>query len=139
MKRFLAASALLLVTLTASVTAFAGKEEREFMKNEVAPAVKEAETKLKASCGCATKINVSDTLKSVDDMRQGRNIAKAVTEGAEGYCTDAESKKAICQMKTLDIVKGKDTAFAFKAGKGTATTDGSSYVSWDMMTRELDK
>jgi hypothetical protein len=139
MKRFLAASALLLVTVTASVTAFAGKEEREFMKNEVAPAVKEAETKLKAACGCALKINVSDTLKSTDDMRQARNIANGVTEGAPGYCTDAESKKAICQMKTLDIVKGKDTAFTFKGGKGTAVTDGSSYVSWDMMTRELDK
>ncbi|HEU4733590.1 MAG TPA: hypothetical protein VFT22_37105 [Kofleriaceae bacterium] len=127
------------VLMLASLTAFAGKTERDYMTNEVQPAVKAAEAKFKAACGCALKINVSDTLKSTDDMAQARNISNAITEGAPGYCNDAASKKAICQMKTLDIVKGKVTGFAFKAGKGTCTTDGSSYVSWEMMTQELDK
>jgi hypothetical protein len=122
-----------------SLSAFAGKTERDYMTNTVQPAVKAAEGKLKAACGCALKINVSDSLKSTDDMAQARNISNAIADGAPGYCTDDASKKAICQMKTLDVVKGKETAFAFKGGKGTCTTDGQSYVSWEMMTRELDK
>ncbi|HWU91508.1 MAG TPA: hypothetical protein VN253_29775 [Kofleriaceae bacterium] len=139
MKRSLAASALLLITLTASLTAFAGKEEREYAKNELTPAVKAAETKFKEACGCALKINISDTLKSVDDMRQAKYISAAITDGAPGYCNDAESKKAMCVLKTLDIVKSGETKFTFKGGKGTAATDGNSYVSWDMITREIDK
>jgi hypothetical protein len=135
MKSVLIGTALMLVSLTA----FAGKTERDYMTNEVQPAVKAAEGKFKAACGCALKINVSDSLKSTDDMAQARNISNAITEGAPGYCSDDASKKAICQMKTLDIVKGKETAFTFKAGKGTCTTEGQSYVSWDMITRELDK
>jgi hypothetical protein len=139
MKRSLAVSALLLVSITASLTAFAGKEEREFMKNEVQPAVKKATDAYKASCGCALAITVSDTLKSTDDMRQARNIANGITDSVGGYCNDADSKKAMCAMKSLDIVKGADTKFSFKGGKGTAITDGQSYVSFDMMTREIDK
>jgi len=135
MKTVLIGTALMLFSLNA----FAGKTERDYMSGTVQPAVKEAEAKFKASCGCALKITVSDTLKSTDDMAQARNISNAITEGAPGYCNDDASKKAICQMKTLEVVKGKDTAFSFKAGKGTCVTDGQSYVSWDMMTRELDK
>jgi hypothetical protein len=138
MKRVLSTTAGVAMMLF-SLSAFAGKAEREYMANEVVPAVKAAETKFKAACGCALKIAVADSLKSTDDLAQARNIANSVTEGAPGYCTDDASKKAMCQLKTLDVVKGKDTAFAFKAGKGTCTTDGQSYVSWDMITRELDK
>jgi hypothetical protein len=135
MKSVLIGTALMLVSLTA----FAGKTERDYLTTEVQPAVKAAESKFKAACGCALKINVSDSLKSTDDMSQARHISNAIAEGAPGYCTDDASKKAVCQLKTLDIVKGKETAFAFRAGKGTCTTDGQSYVSWDMITRELDK
>jgi len=135
MKSVLIGTALMLVSLTA----FAGKTERDYMTNTVKPAVAAAEGKFKEACGCALKISVSDTLKSTDDMAQARNISNSIAEGAPGYCNDAESKKAICQMKTLEVVKGKDTTFAFKGGKGTCTTDGQSYVSWDMITRELDK
>lgn len=135
MKSVLIGTALMLVSLTA----FAGKAERDYMTNTVKPAVKEAEAKVKSACGCALTISVSDTLKSTDDMAQARNISNSIAEGAPGYCNDDASKKAICQMKTLEVVKGKDTAFAFKGSKGTCTTDGQSYVSWDMITRELDK
>jgi hypothetical protein len=135
MKRVLVATTALLF----SITAFAGKTEREYMKNEVAPAVKAAETKFKEACGCALKINVSDTLKSTDEMAQAKNTSESITEGAPKYCTDADSKKAMCVLKSIDIVKAKESAFTFKGGKGTVTTDGQSYVSWDMITREIDK
>jgi hypothetical protein len=135
MKRALIAVGLTVV----SFNAFAGKAEREYMKDSVQPAIKEAETKFKAACGCALKITATDSLKSQDDMAQAKNTANSVAENAEKYCTDDASKKAVCQMKSIDVVKGKETAFTFKAGKGTCTTDGNSYVHWDMITRELDK
>ncbi len=135
MKRVLVATTALLF----SITAFAGKTEREYLKNEVQPAVKAAEGKFKAACGCALKINVSDSLKTTDEMAQAKHVSESITEGAAGYCTDDASKKAICQMKTLDIAKEAETKFTFKGGKGLAATDGGSYVSWDMITRELDK
>ncbi len=122
-----------------SLSAFAGKAEREYKKGTLDPAVKAAETAYKESCGCALKITVAASLKSEDDMRQAKYISESITEGAKAYCTDAESKKAVCQMKTLDISKGDDTSYSFKSGKGSAVTDGQSYPSWDMMTRELDK
>lgn len=138
MKKVLIAAALSVVSMV-SVDAFAGKAERDFMTNEVQPAVKAAEAKLKSACGCGTKFVVSDTLKTRDDLAQARNIANAVAEGAGSYCTDDASKKAVCQLKTIEVVKGKDTAFKWNAGKGTCVTDGQSYVSWDMITREIDK
>ncbi len=135
MKKVLIATSALLFSLTA----FAGKTEREYMKNEVQPAVKAAEAKFKEACGCALKINVSDTLKSTDEMAQAKNTSESITEGAPKYCTDADSKKAMCVLKSIDITKGTETAFHFKGGKGSVTTEGQSYVSWDMITREIDK
>jgi hypothetical protein len=122
-----------------SLTAFAGKAEREYAKNTMTPAVKAAEAAYKSSCGCALKITVAASIKSEEDMRQAKNISESVAEGVKGYCTDDDSKKAVCQMKSLEISKATDTAFTFKAGKGTAATDGQSYVSWDMISREIDK
>lgn len=135
MKGFLIAAVLML----ASLTAFAGKEEREFMKTEVVPAVKKAESTFKSACGCALKISVNPNLVSTDDMRQARNVASSITDGAPQHCTDDASKKAMCKMRSLEIAKAKDSTFTFKGGKGTATTDGQSYVGWDMITQEVDK
>ena len=130
----------LIGTLTVSSTAFAGKEERDYMKNEVMPAVKDAEAKFKSSCGCALSITVDETtVKSKDDMYSVKHIAGYVADGVGSYCTDAASKKAVCQMKSLLLAKAKEATFTFKGGKGTATTDGQSSCSWEMMTRELDK
>jgi len=135
MKHLLIATAIML----ASMSAFAGKEEREVMKTEVVPAVKKAEATFKKSCGCALKISVKDNLKSIDELRQARNVSNAVDEGAPKHCNDDDSKKAMCALKTLDITKGAETGFAFKGGKGVATTEGQSYVTWDMIAREVDK
>ncbi len=135
MKRLFVTASLFL-----SITALAGKAEREYMKSDVEPAVKDAETKFKAACGCALKITVTEsTTKNNDDLYQVKHVAESVASGPAAYCNDAASKKAVCQMKTLQIVRGTATTFTFKAGVGTATHDGQSYTGWDMMTQELDK
>ena len=137
MKRVLVASGFLMLL---SVSAFAGKEERDYATGTMNPAVAKAEATYKSSCGCPLKITIDDkTIKSKDDMSSARYIAESVTEGAPGYCTDAASKKAVCQMKTLVIGKAKEATFSFKGGTGTATTDGQGNTTWEMMTRELDK
>lgn len=128
------------LSLFVSMTALAGKAEREYIKSDVTPAITAAEAKVKASCGCPLKITMNDNvLGSSNDLYQVKHIADAVTEGVGPYCNDAASKKAVCQMKTLEIVHGKETAFAFKGDKGTATTDGNSFYGWDNMAKELDK
>jgi hypothetical protein len=140
MKRVLVAAGLFGLLGTMSVTAFAGKEEREFMKNEVMPAVKAAESKYKTACGCALAITVNDAgLKSTSELRPIKSLADRVGDGATEHCTDAESKKALCQMKSLLITKSAEITFTFKAGKGIATTDGQSSPSWEMFIAELDK
>ena len=133
--------ALIVVSmLVASSMAFAGKEDREMMKDEVMPAVKAAEAKVKSACGCAMKITVDEsTVKTHNDMVPVVSMAEHVTEGAGAYCTDDASRKAICQMKTLVLGKAKEAEFTFRAGKGIATTDGQSTPSWDMIVHELDK
>jgi hypothetical protein len=131
---------LITLSLFISVTALAGKAEREYKKSDVDPAVKEAETKFKASCGCALQIVLNaNTIDTQDNLYQVKHVAESITEGAPKYCSDADSKKAVCQMKTLEIQRGKETTFTFKAGKGTVTHDGQSYMGWDNFTRELDK
>jgi len=135
MKQVAVISAVMLL----SVVAFAGKAEREYQKSDLTPAVTKAQDAYKKSCGCGLKINVNASLKEVDDMRQAKHVSDNIAESVAGYCTDDASKKAVCAMKTLDITKGKESKFSFAGGKGTAVTDGQSYVTFDMMTRELDK
>lgn len=136
MKRCLVAA----VMVCWSMTAFAGKGERELVKKELEPKVKEAETNFKSSCGCALAITIDPvTLDKKDDIRNARNIARSVAENAPKYCTDEASKKAVCQMSTLLITKSKPAQFTFNAGKGQISHDGSGYATWDMMMRVLDK
>jgi len=72
-------------------------------------------------------------------MSSARSIANTVEENVKEYCTDAESKAALCKMKTLDVMFGQDATFTFKGSVGTVTTYGITSPSWDMLTRELDK
>jgi hypothetical protein len=145
MKRILVAAGLagMVGVMVPSMTAFAGKKERDFTEKEVTPKVKEAEEKFKASCGCALPITVEDsTTTTMDDLRQVRNMANSIIAGAPKYCTDDASKKAMCQLKSLVLAKvakpGKPE-FTFKDGKGTLLHDGQAYTGWDQMTRKLDK
>jgi hypothetical protein len=131
---FVAVTAMLV-----SMTAFAGKEEREYHDKTLMPAVKDAMAKVKASCGCAMNIVVDDSVKTSDAMYGVKHIADFVAEGAPTYCNDAPSKKAVCQMKTLKLAFATDATFSFKGGTGVATSNGSASCSFEMMTRELDK
>jgi hypothetical protein len=126
--------------LSVSTLALAGKAEREFMKSEVQPAIKAATESFKSACGCSLDFKVDEgTFKTTDQMTQIRNTANSIKDGAVEHCTDAESKKAMCALKTLSYKLDKESKFEFKGSTGTATTDGGSYVSWGMMTQEIDK
>ena len=123
-----------------SLTAFAGKRERDLVTNEVAPAVKNAEAKFAGACGCPLAITVDeDTLKSMDELRQAKYMAGYISDGAPKYCTDAASKKAMCQLKAVIFTKAPKAEFTFKAGKGILTTTGQQNANWEMITRVLDK
>ncbi len=132
-----------LTTLTLilmSSAAFGGKDEREYMNHDLGPAAKAAETAFKASCGCPLKIAFNETTtKSTNDMYVAKHIVDKITGGAPGYCTDAESKKAVCQLKSLEIGKGAAAGFTFKAGKGVSLHDGQNFLDFERMTKELDK
>jgi hypothetical protein len=133
-------AAVIATVMLVSITAYAGKADREYMKNTVMPAVKKATDAVKKSCGCAMTITVNEsTIKTENDMSPARYIAESVADGVAGYCTDDASKKAVCQMKTLEITKAAEAVFTFKGSKGVASTDGQSHVSFEMITRELDK
>ncbi|HET9993110.1 MAG TPA: hypothetical protein VFQ65_31460 [Kofleriaceae bacterium] len=123
-----------------SFTALAGKLERTTYEKQVVPAVTAAQDTYKSSCGCALKINVDTAaLTTNDELLGAKHIAEHLKEGVEKYCTDAPSKKAMCQMRTLEIVKAKPTSFTFKNGVGTCTDDGQETCAWEQMTKVLDK
>ena len=134
----------IITTLGISATGLAGKEDRDYMKNEVMPAVKKAETTWKSACGCALKITVDETTitSANDGMQPARDFCGTITENVAGYCTDDASKKAMCKMKSLTIKRAPesvDLSFTFKGGTGIATVRGISAPSWAMVTSELDK
>ncbi|HEY0190284.1 MAG TPA: hypothetical protein VGC42_04130 [Kofleriaceae bacterium] len=136
MKQALIVASMMLL----SVTAFAGKAEREFMKSDVNPAVKAANEKVKAACGCAMNIIVDEaSLSKQDEMYPIKHMAQSIAEEAPKYCTDEASKKAVCKIKTLVLAKTATAEFKFNNGKGIMSTDGQSQCSWDMVTREVDK
>ena len=118
---------------------FAGKTERAFTNDHVKPAIKAAEGAYKAACGCDLKITFTeDKFKSYDDLSKVKSVADSVATGAKAHCTDAESKKAVCAMKSLEITKGTQTAFTVSGGRGLASCDTSTSVSWEMMIDQLD-
>ncbi|PXX37851.1 hypothetical protein [Undibacterium pigrum] len=133
-------SRLAAILLLLPLTAFAGKAERDFMTNEVDPAIKAATASLKTSCGCDVKFDVKvDSFQTTDDMFKIKYFASTIKDNTASYCSDAATKKAICKMKSIEFSKAASTYLKFAAGKVTATTDGTSQPSWEMLTREVDK
>lgn len=125
-----------------SSIAFAGKTEREFFKNTVQPAIANAEAAYKKACGCSLRIQLDSAAKNNENaLDRARHIADSIQQGVTGYCTDAESKKAICAMKTLEIIYDKaKTEFTFDGkGAGKSFTDGTSIMSFEVMAGQLDK
>jgi hypothetical protein len=132
--------AVSLTVAALSITAFAGKREREVKEKDTLPAMRDAEAKWKSSCGCTLTIDLNDSLESTtDELRNARSMARDIGEHVEKYCTDASSKKALCQMKTMTLTKGKPVSFTFKDGHGVLTADGQMYAGFDQMTKVLDK
>lgn len=133
-------AAISTIALLLPLTAFAGKAERDFMSNEVEPAVKAATSSLKTSCGCDVKFDIkADSFQSTDDMFKIKYFAATIKDNVASYCADAATKKAMCKMKSIEFSKAATTYLKFAGGKVSATTDGTSQPSWEMLTREVDK
>jgi hypothetical protein len=132
---------LILIALFVPVLAFAGKEERDYRKAEVDPALAKAGKVLEAKCGCAVKLDVNwDQFKTRDQLYTLMHFAENISSGAPDYCgDDAESKKAFCKMKTLSIVLDKEVKFTFSGNRGIASTDGNMNPTFKMITDVLDQ
>ncbi len=129
-----------LLTTVCATVAFAGKEERDIITKEVAPAMRKAEATWKASCGCPLGIAMDEaSVKIKEDLYSTMHFAEELDSNIAGYCTDGASKKAMCQMKSVVVRGAAEATFAFKAGQGVATVHGGSLPSFEMITRELDK
>jgi len=133
MKAILSAMALL------STFAFAGKADREFLKSNLNPAITAATAGVLQACGCSMKITVGKSIVNEADMKQAKYIVEEVSTGATKYCTDADSKAAVCKMKSLELAKGSESKFTFSGSHGVAMTDGQMNPSFDMITAQLDK
>nr|HEX4316030.1 hypothetical protein [Kofleriaceae bacterium] len=126
--------------MSVSALAIAGKEERDLYTKDVAPAVSAAQSAWKSSCGCPLAVKIDDSImNSRYQLNQVKNLSDSISEEAPKYCTDAASKKAMCQMSTLAIVPAKAGAFTFKGGHGTATITNDEVPSFPMITAVLDK
>src|ERR1700733_7657963 len=105
----------LLAIMSVSVVAIAGKEERELSKNNVAPAVAAGQAKGKTGCCCPLAITIDDgVMNSRYQLNNVKNLADELADEGPKYCSDAASKKAMCQMSALAIVAAKSGAFTFK-------------------------
>lgn len=125
-----------------AITSFAhaGKAERDFYAAEVQPAITSAAATLKKACGADVKFDVQvNGYQTVDQMRQIKNFLNSITSDAAAYCKDDASKKAISALKTVTVSRTSSAGFEFSGGKGTATTDESSFPHWGMMTSAIDK
>ena len=113
-------SAVAVVGLFATV-AFAGKPERD-KANELKTAVAAAEAQIKASCGCASKINVKwESYTKANDMRRIPNTLDDITTATKAQCQSPEDKKAYC---------GNVTGYeiSYKLDGGTASLNGKTIV-----------
>lgn len=133
-------SSALLILLCASVSAYAGKAEREFIETTMNPAVQAAAAAYKSACTGDLKIDVKvDSFKNVDELRQVRNFVNRIEESAAGYCKDKATKTVMSKLKVLEISKAAQVTVKFSGNKAVATTDESSFPSWDMLAAEIDK
>jgi hypothetical protein len=135
--------ALCVALFLACGVAQAGEKERAARReNEVI--LKAAGDAFAASCGCPLKIDVKwDSFRTEDQLYQLKHTAASIKDSVDGYCKSADgasdNRKAICAMKTLEIVNGKEGTAVFGKGKAVATLTDDAYVTFDMIKNEVDK
>lgn len=133
---------VLFASLLVAATAFAGKAEREYLSTKGEPAVKAASESFQKNCGCALKINAKwDSFKNVDQMGSAVRTLKSIAENSGSYCKDEGSKKAMCEMKSLELGVSENATINFAGGKMSITTNtlGDTTMGWDQITRTVDK
>jgi hypothetical protein len=133
--------AILMACLFMSTIVYAGKVEREKIK-ELEPILVSSQSTFKAACGCEFKWDIKwDSYKAADDMNRIPSTAERISAGAKEHCTDAESKKAICQLKVISLSYAKDSKgdVTFSGGKISGQTNDTMYVGWDKIVEVLDK
>src|SRR5262249_18771619 len=119
----------------AAPVARARKRERDRMAKDAVPAARAAEAHFKAARECELAVVLDASLETEDQIVFARYIADEVSSGAPRYCTDADSRRALCRMRTLKIAAASQPSFTFDDGVGTATTNGRGNPSWDTITR----
>ena len=120
--------------------AFAGKAERDYMKEIVKPAMESAEKAYQDSCGCSLKIVADPAFKSKDQLGVVRSVSDSLRKGITKHCVDKESNAAMCKMKTLKINRSEEkTEFKFSGSTGVATCEDDNFISFDQMAPEVDK
>jgi hypothetical protein len=138
---------LVLLGCFLSLSAFAGKLDREYKKTEFDPSIKKMTDAFKTASGCDLKLEfVGKDFESQDNMVQAKYLIDSITEGVGPYCLDketqkpdADSQKAVCKLKTLKVQIGKETGFDFKDSVGTATIAATGgYTGFDIMMAKID-
>jgi hypothetical protein len=117
--------------------AFAGKQERAF-RTEVETTIKAGESAVKTNCGCSFTAKIDwDSFKTEDHMRLVKYTFSDFDADSKTYCTDADSKKAVCKMKTISLSYGAKDDLTFANGTVKIVTGGGSY-KFDAIAKLLD-
>jgi hypothetical protein len=92
-------------------------------------------------CGCDIKFDVKwDTYKKIEDMTRIEMAGEKLVENAPAFCTDSESKKSICVMKTMSLSYGANPAEPqLKAGTVFGQTNDMRTLDWGEYIGLLDK
>jgi len=129
-----------LLLLLISSASYAGKAERARIV-EIESALKGHAAAFKKACGCDIKFDVKwDTYTKVENMTRIEMAGEKLVENAPGFCTDAESKRAICVMKTMTLSYGAEPADPeLKGSTVVGQTNDMRTLDWGEYIKLLDK
>ena len=130
----------ILLLISVSSAAYAGKEERA-RKVEIKSTLKTHAATFKKACGCDVKFDIKwDTYAKVEHMTRIEMAGEKLAENAPTFCTDAESKKAICVMKTMALSYGAEPADPqLKGSTIVGQTNDMRTLDWGEYIKLLDK
>ncbi len=132
---------LAITTLGLAQAVFAqDKAFRDYKNDSVTPEIAKTEKAFQESCGCEVKVSYDDkTIKTADDLRAAiANPISKIPDEVKSYCTNADSKKAICKMKKLVFKIDKENGVEFKNGSVTMISDGTGAPAFGSVTKLLD-